>query len=279
MAASKPAHSVKPFGWLVHVYGVPDAAGREDIVAGLDAGRRPGRVEVGPKMPAADVDRMVAALQTRAEAFGPLESWRQHPPTGRRAKVSAMFEWPASAEEAVRALNGQRVDFPDGTRAPLSAKIYTNIRLRIPAEKYEVTRKLIDEILPLWKEKFVHFLSRPAGDNSVAFTIAGDDCYEEALLGAEAAITEILEGHLAVSEDGKPLWHPAFDRNWRWFDKMKELQNEIPVYIVRNRRRNQLRVSGPEHECKLAMKRIEALVREAGTDEDYPSRDTATIFY
>lgn len=279
VAATKPSHGVKPFGWMVHVYGTPDAAKREDIVAGLAAGRRPSHVEIGPKLSMADVEHMVAGLHTRAAAFGPIQQWRHQPPTGRRAKVSATFHWPASAEEAVKALGSQRVDFRNGTHALLSAKIYANIHLRIPAEKYQVTRELIDEILPPWKEKFVNFMPRPVGDNDVLFTIAADDTYEEALLGAEAAVAEILEGHLAVSEKGKPLWHPAFDRNWRWFDKVKEVQDEIPVYITRNREKNELRVSGPEHECRRAMKRIEAIIHEAGTDENYPSRDTATLFY
>ena len=281
VAATKPRHGVKPFGWTVLLYGVPDAATRKDIVAGLVPGIRPVQVDVGEKMSEADVNEAVDGLKVKAMDFGPLKKWHHAPsaPTSRRTRVGATFEHPASAEEAAKALHGQRLEFKDGTHAQLAAEVYTTIQISIPASQYRATKAPIEEAVAPWEQKRISFMARLKQEKYVSLYLSSYESYYPALLDATKAVEDVLDGHLVISEDDKPLWHPAFERNWPWFDKVKDLEDELPVYIVRSRTNTELRVSGPWHECRLAMKRIAAIAAEAGSGEEPPAYDKAAPFY
>lgn len=198
VAATTPRHSIKPFGWTVTLLGVPDAATKKDIVHGLSLGTRPSHVDVGEKVARADVDDVADGLRERLEAYGPLLKWQYPLPSARRTKIGVLFEYPAAAEDAAKALQGQRLTFKNGTQAKLSAIVYTTILLRIPVTQYETKRALIEEAMAFWKQKHVEFLTAPTKDNQIIFKVAGNDTHYQALLDAAQDVEDILDGHLVA---------------------------------------------------------------------------------
>lgn len=164
-------------------------------MAGLGPETRPHNVEVGEKMPEADVEEMVGGLKEKVADFGPLQTWQYSLSTSRRTRAGAVFKYPASADEAAKALHGQRIRFKNGTHARLAANVRVCIRLRIPVTQYQATRASVQEAMVSWKQKHVDFVASPHTDNHMVYSLISNDDHYQTLLDAAEALENILDGH------------------------------------------------------------------------------------
>jgi hypothetical protein len=65
-----------------------------------------------------------------------------------------------------------------------------------------------------------------------------------------------------VRKDGKDLWGPSLGRNGDEYEKLKQVQRDYGVVIMRDRRKSQLRLFGPEVGCKRATEALETLIQK-----------------
>ena len=69
-----------------------------------------------------------------------------------------------------------------------------------------------------------------------------------------------------ASKGGEDLWSANLGRNGNEYKRLKEVEQDYGVVIIRNRRKSQLRLFGPEESCRRATAALESLIQKGDSD-------------
>ncbi|KAH6637269.1 hypothetical protein F5144DRAFT_601941 [Chaetomium tenue] len=246
-----------PLAWTVMLTGVPRTAKEENIYQAIPGFNRPSCVTMGRPNYDADFDYACTSVKSMLTQFGPLEWWEVSTNgKGKRIKAQARFFEESHAREAAATLDGKLLDFSDTTK--LTVQLMTTAKFKISTRIYDALSDRISSQKPTWEGQSLHFVAYPPYRGYRVLKLEGQN--STTLAQAKKALDHIVEGEVAT-KDGKDLWHANLERNGEEYKKLKQVEEDHGVVIVRDKRKSQLRLYGSDAPNRRATKALELLLQ------------------
>jgi hypothetical protein len=247
-----------PLAWTVMLTDLPGVTTEQDIYQSIQEFNKPRNIEMGK--PSYDVDTDLAAtiVKSMLLQLGPLEWWAVSTNSkGKRIKAQARFYDESHARQAVSSLDNTPLSFSETTR--LTVRLMTSAKFKISARIYGVLRDRLESRKPDWDSHHLRFVAYPPHQGYCVLKLEGEDSKQVAQ--AKNTLERIINGEV-VRKDGKDVWNAGLGRNGEEYRRLKQVEQEYGVVIIRDRRKRQLRVFGLDEGCRRASKALENLIQE-----------------
>lgn len=261
----RPFCGRNPLAWTVTLSDVPGSATAAHITRQIPAGQYPRHVELGRSVGGGtDLAVASASVHSLLSQAGPLEWWEESTgllAAGKRHKAKARFLHEADAARAVDMLNNRPLPFNRLDR--LTVQLVHTARLKAAAGVYDAAAGTILGHVHDWRARHVQYTAYPAVQGFCVLKVEG--AVRQDVAGAKAVLETILAGETVVHSDADdtPLWSPAFADGGRrgMHRELVELEAQLGVAVLCDRRRSELRVVGTPQRQKKAQTALAALVR------------------
>ncbi|KAK3938706.1 hypothetical protein QBC46DRAFT_365333 [Diplogelasinospora grovesii] len=224
---------------------------------------QPRHIELGKPNYTVDPGLACATVKSLLLDIGPLEWWQDSrvDTRGKRMKSQARFIDETDARKAVRILN--YTELPFGKKIMLSVAFATTAKFRVGTPIYKATRSRIEPYKDKWKAQHLHFVEYPPDEGYQVLKVEGANIQDVA--GAKNVLEKILAGDIAKNGD-EVLWSASLSNNkGKAYQNLLTVEKALDIVIMRDRRKSQLKLFGPEAKCKRACDFIAAIVREDDT--------------
>ncbi|KAK7750298.1 hypothetical protein SLS62_007815 [Diatrype stigma] len=259
-----------PKAWTLCLTEVPAAATKKDVEGSIHSrSDKPRDVQLGKPTYDGDADTCSAVVQSLFTAVGPLEWWELTPDTtGKRMKASARYLNEEDAKESARTLNNSTIPFHRAAR--LTVQLVYSAKFKVSSVIFEAVQSQLKSNLPSWKKMHLHYVAYPQSDPPKWYRVLRiEGEMPKDVAAAKDTIANTLAGVVARDGPSAPLWHPSLLGNGPLNERLRELQRETGVLIVRDKVKSQLRLYGPPQKCEQVQPSIAALLRAEGLQE-YP---------
>jgi hypothetical protein len=244
--------------WMVRLTGVPGAVKEEDITQAIAKLDRPRRVEMGEMSYVADMEIDSTLIQSMLYEFGPLEKWEVSDTTkGMRVKAHATFLEESQAHHAASTLDGKPLPFCDTSK--LFVEVVTSVRFKVSTRVYDVIQQRINAHKSSWERQYIHFFAFPSRGFYRVLKLEGRD--RESVAKAKQDLDLILAGEV-MRLDGKAILYPGSKISRESYKRLKMVEEELGVVIIRDMRTSQFRVFGAEARQALATTALNCLIKE-----------------
>ncbi|KFA49917.1 hypothetical protein S40293_01289 [Stachybotrys chartarum IBT 40293] len=221
-----------PLAWTVRLSDIPALAKKEHVTKDIPAGLVPRHVELSTASYDSDLPTANTLIESLLLQAGPLERWEGSPEgTGKRFKAKARFLNDADARQAAALFHNKPLPFNDNVRV------------------YDAVEQEIADHKQAWASQHLLYMAYPPAQGLRVLKIEGEISGDVA--NAIATLEKIIGGEV-IMKDGKALWAPSFAANGRAYHRMKQLERELGILIIRDKRRSQLRLLGPRLRCEEA---------------------------
>lgn len=225
--------------WTLKLSDLPGRVKKSDVTANIPPSLFPRHVEMSRApldLPMANT--MIESLLLQA---GPLELWEGSTEgTGKRFKAKAWFMNDTDARQAVAMFNGKPLPFNKNDK--LTVQLVHSAKLKISAGVFSAAEQEIAAHEPAWKNQHLVYRAYPPANGFRVLKIEGGVAKDVAT--AKKTLEDILDGEVVTNEDGA-VWVPSFGANGRVYQRLKQLERDLGIVIVRDKRRSQLRLLGP----------------------------------
>ncbi|CAD6441535.1 58b70620-cdf0-46e4-89e1-1cdae8c87a01 [Sclerotinia trifoliorum] len=167
---------------------------------------------------------------------------------GNKAKGVARYYEESDARAAVATLDNTPLPFSPALS--LTVQLISSAKFKVSSSIFSAVQSRIRTASQVWNEKDLKFKIYPSAglrNQYRVLRIEGEVSKEVAI--AKETLNEILDG-ITVMSDGKPLWTPSLTSNGSVFLRLKETQQKHGVIIVRNKRKQELKLYGSKEKCK-----------------------------
>jgi hypothetical protein len=249
-----------PLAWTVMLTDLPVNTTEQNIRDALRApSDSPRNIELGDPSYDADGELASASVMSLLGQFGPIE-WSQANTEleGKRAKAVARFYEEMDAREAARSLDGKPLNFCKSMK--LTVQLVSTAKFKVATNIFGAVQANIRAVSQTWKEQHLNFKIYPSaglGQQYRVLKIEGQLAKDVA--GAKVIMDKILDG-ITVKRNGQPVWTPSLSNNGSAFQKLKKIQEEHGVIVIRNKRKSELRLFGPPEKCSRVELAIAAMV-------------------
>ncbi|CAH0043816.1 unnamed protein product [Clonostachys solani] len=244
--------------WMVKLTGLPNTAKEEDIMQAIPKLDRPRRVEMGEMSYVADMEIDSTLIQSMLYEFGPLERWEVSDTSkGARVKAQATFLEESQAHHAASALDGKPLPFCDSSK--LFVEVITSVRFKVSTRVYDVIQQRINAQKSSWDRQYIHFFAFPSRGFYRVLKLEGRD--RESVAKAKQDLDIILTGDVMRLDD-KAVLYPGSTISREFYKRLKMVEEELGVVIIRDARTSQFRVFGPEAHQALATEALDRLIKE-----------------
>jgi IBR domain, a half RING-finger domain len=195
--------------------------------------------------------------------IGPVEFEMNSHSHAKRVKAVARFEEEFDAREAVRSLGDRRQDFLN--KGKLTVQLVSSAKFKVSTTIYDALEEQLSAQSTNWKERHLLFKVYRNTDPRQRFTtlkIEGEQASEVA--SAANRLEQILAGKTVKSGDA-PLWSAALASNGATWQKVKRIQPENGVVIMRNKSKRMLTFFGPPDKQQEIQQTIVDLIRPEST--------------
>jgi hypothetical protein len=176
----------------------------------------------------------------------------------------ACFTSESDARDAVEALNGFEAPFSNHVK--LALDLAHSTKFKFLARVYDVVAPEIEAFETAWKAQgHIQVYEYPVEGRFKSMKIEGRQSEEVARAATE--LEAILTGVIAADENGT-LWSPALAHSGELLQKVKDIEREAKVCILRDTKKCLLKVVGPE------LNRIQAI----GLIADALKEDTSSLW-
>ncbi len=255
-------NSWNPVAWTVMLRDLPARATELEIVANIPEFHRPRNIELGGSKDGADINLAVATVKSMLLQFGPLEWWGLSTNfAGKRIKAQARFFDESHAREAASSLDNKALSFSKTAR--LTVRLATSAKFKVAARVYDALRERIEAQKPAWEGSHLHFVVYPPHLGHRVLKLEGED--SGLVAQAKKTLEGIVSGEVA-SKGGRGLWSESFTGNGDGYRRIKQLELLHGIVVLRDKRKAQLRLFGPEESCKRAITALETLIQESVSD-------------
>ncbi|RAL63494.1 hypothetical protein DID88_003914 [Monilinia fructigena] len=166
----------------------------------------------------------------------------------KRAKAVAQFYDESDARTAVKTLHDTPLPFFGDIF--LTVQLFSTAKFKVASMIFNAVQSRIRTASQDWDEQYLKFKVYPTAGLRQQYRILKIEGEEsEDVAFAKETLNEILEG-ITVMSEGKPLWAPSLVSNGAIFQKLKIIQGEQGVIILRNRRKQELKLYGSGERCK-----------------------------
>ncbi|KAI1639314.1 hypothetical protein F4809DRAFT_159133 [Biscogniauxia mediterranea] len=207
-----------------------------------------------------------AMIQSLCTSVGPLEWWELVPHTlGKDVKAVARFQNEKDAREAARTLNNKTLPFDRTSK--LTVQLIHSAQFKVSAPIYNAVQSQIKANISDWKELNLHFVAAQNSDPDTWYRMLKVEGVNESHLAtATKTLTTILAGRIA--RDGPAtLWHPSLRDTGVLTRRLKYLQHQTGVIIVRNKTKSEIRLYGPPRKCAEVQAAIAKILKAEDADE------------
>lgn len=234
--------------WTIILSDIPIPARKEHVTKDILAAWVPRHVELSPASYYADLPTANTLIKSLLLQAGPLELWEGSPEvTGKRFKAKARFMNDSDARQAVKSSHDKPLPF--NNKGKLTVQLVHSARLKIPTRVYNAVEQEIAGHKQAWLSQHLLYMAYPPAQGLRVLKVEGEISKDVA--NAKATLEKIIDGEVAMN-DGKATWAPSFAANGRAYQRMKSLERELGILIVRDKRKSQLRLLGPRPRCEEA---------------------------
>ncbi|KAM0545828.1 hypothetical protein ACHAPJ_011155 [Fusarium lateritium] len=189
--------------------------------------------------------------------FGPLERWDVFGnPKARRIKAQATFLEESQAQSAVSSLNGKELPF--NSAGKLFVQLITSVKFKVSTRVYHVVKHRVNSLKVEWDRQFVRFTSVERGYNRI-LKLEGED--RQLVTQAKKDLEHIITGTVMII-DGKVIWCPDFRIDRSAYGKLRKIERDLEVVIIRDVRASNFRVFGQEDKSTPAAETLQHLIEE-----------------
>jgi len=251
-----------PLAWTVMLTDLAGTVGEQDIYRAISRSNKPSCIVMGKTSYDADADLAATIVKSMLLQFGPLEWWGVSPNSkGKRIKAQARFFEESHAREAVSSLNNGPLSFSKTAR--LTVQLVTLAKFKVSTRIHDALRERLWSQMPAWESQHIHFVVHPPHQGYCVLKLEGED--SQLVAQAKETLERIIDGEV-VRKDGKDLWSASLGRNGDAYQRLKQVEQDYGVVIMRDRRKSQLRLFGPEGSYRRATEALETLTQEGDFD-------------
>lgn len=262
-----------PLAWTVMLTDLVGPATERDVYQAIPEFNRPRHVEMGKTGYDIDADHASAIVKSMLLEFGPLEWWEVSTnPKGKRIKAQARFFEESHARQAAHVLDNKPLSFSKSTK--LTVRLTTSAKFKVSTRIYDALREPLEQQMPVWESQHLQFIAYPPHQGYRVLKLEGED--SQLVARAKIALERIVGGEV-VRKDGKDLWSPNLGRNGDEYKRLKQVEQECGVVIMRDRRRGQLRLWGSEESCQRATDALGTLMQEVVSNNHVIELDMDTF--
>jgi hypothetical protein len=230
-----------PLGWTVALRAVPGPAGHIDVARDIPNRLRPREISLGEPTYKADADTAKASVRSLLTDIGPLAWWEDTSgPESKREKAVVRYLEDADARRAASLLNNARLPF--AKKANLTVQALTTAKFRVLTRIYEVVEPRIDSQRQAWRDARLWFTCYGSVNGYNVLKIEGEKTQD--VTDAANTLEIILAGEIAAV-DGVPLWSPSLGNNDETYEKVKAIEHDTGIVIIRNKQKRILTLYGP----------------------------------
>ena len=241
-----------PHAWTLMLTDLPTNTTEKDIRSAVSSPHdSPRNVELGEPSYEADGELASATVLSLLSQAGPIE-WSQANTEleGKRAKAIARFYEESDAREAARSFHDKPLPFCKSMK--LTAQLVSTAKFKLATNIFGAVQSRIRAANQTWKKQHLSFKIYPSaglGQQYRVLKIEGQIAKDVA--SAKETMDKILDG-IIVMGHGEVLWTPSLNNNGDTFHKLKKIQQDHGVVIVRNRRKSELKLYGSPEKCSGA---------------------------
>ena len=264
LAELSPSRGVRrgcsnPLAWTIVLSDVPSDATSKDVEGAIKFPYdKPRHVELGPISYQASDAEISVVVRSSLEKHGPLESFYLAPTNkGKRVKATALFADEADARSACSLNNGPLDILGKGK---LTVTIIQSAKTKVSTAVYIATKSEIDMRSKTWKERHLGLHVYP--DIVQRFTtlkIEGSSAQDVA--SARKTLDLILSGIILTAGDNT-VWNPSLSSNGSAYKRLKSIEKELHILIIRDKTKRQLQYYGPPEKLQQAVHQVTDMLRE-----------------
>lgn len=263
------------FAWTVMLTDLDTSVREQDVRQAIPEHNKPRRVSVGSASYGADADTAAAMVESMLLEIGPLELWVVSANSqGKRIKAQARFVEESHAREALSLLDNKPLSFKRDSRVlplrsiiaspaspvRLTVRLMTSAKFKVSTRVYDVLRERLASQTPVWESQHIRFTAYPPQNGCRVLKLESED--RQQVAQAKATLERIIGGEVA-RKDGQDLWSMGLGRNGDEYRKLKKaVEQDHGVVIIRDIRKSQLRLFGPEASCTRAAEAIVAMLQD-----------------
>lgn len=249
--------------WTLGLTDLPVMTTEKDILAAISSPQnKPRNIELGKPSYEVEGEEASATVMSLLLQAGPIE-WSQVNAEldGKRGKAVARFYEESDARAAVNLLHGKPLPFCEVMT--LTVQLVSTAKFKVASMIFNAVQTRIRTASQAWTEKHLKFKIYPSAGLRQQYRvlkIEGEVASDVA--AAKETLNEILDG-VTVTREGKPLWTHALISNGAMFQELKKIQEDHRVVLLRNKRKQELKLYGSEEKCK----EVESILTKIINDE------------
>ncbi|KAH7123240.1 hypothetical protein B0J13DRAFT_151848 [Dactylonectria estremocensis] len=244
--------------WLVKLTGLPEITEEDNITQAIPTSCRPRQIEMGELNYITDMEVDSTLIMSMLYEFGPLERWQvSNSSQGKRVKAHAVFFEEPHARDAASSLDRRPLPFCQAGK--LFAQLITTVRFKVSTRVYEVVKNRIELQKKEWEGQYIRFFAFPPKSFSRILKLEGED--RQLVAQAQSDLEKIVAGQVLVKE-GKKLWHADYRISGFEYKKLKKIERNLGVVIIRDVRSSQFRIFGPEENYTQAADALHKLIED-----------------
>jgi len=238
-----------PHAWTLMLTGLPANTVEEDIRSAISSPHdSPRNIELGEPSYDMDGELASATVMSLLSQAGPIE-WGQANTEleGKRAKAVARFYEELDAREAARSLHDKPLPFCKSMK--LTTQLVSTAKFKVATNIFSAVQSRIRTASQTWKKQYLNFKVYPSaglGQQYRVLKVEGQVAKDVA--NAKETMDKILDG-ITVMSHGEVLWASSLNNNGNAFQKLKQIQQDHGVIVVRNRRKAELKLYGSPEKC------------------------------
>jgi len=255
---SRGRSSHNPVAWNITLSDVPSYATVEDVKGAIRLPEdKPRHIEMGSRSYEASNPEVSIEVRSQLEQHGPLESFYLAPTSHRkRVKATAWFQDEADARSAC-SLNNTPLEILGNGK--LTIALVQSTKIKVSMEIYLASKSTIDEERTTWEKQHLAFHAYPdTSQRFMTLKVEGDNVKD--VVSARRTLDEILNG-IVLANGGKPVWAPALSSNGSAYRKLKSIEKELKVVMIRDKSNRQLRFYGPHKKSQQVVTRIQDMLK------------------
>ncbi|EFX05021.1 hypothetical protein CMQ_5283 [Grosmannia clavigera kw1407] len=246
--------------WTVKLTGLLATVTEQDITQGFSATDQPSHVDFSQPSYVADTDMDSVMILSMLYEHGPLKRWtlqKQNDGKDKRFKGRATFVDEAHARKAVEVLDGKTLPFHDSGK--LSVQLVTSAKFKVSTPVYDVVKGQIDEREKTWKHSFIRFSVTAPHSFHRILKLEGED--RGLIAEAQRDLERIVHGQV-MEKDGKKVWFADFTFDKNTYKRLKMIEHDLAIVIIRDVRSTQFRIFGPEARFAEATDALLSIIAE-----------------
>ncbi|KAM3076860.1 hypothetical protein ACMFMG_003671 [Clarireedia jacksonii] len=263
-----------PVAWTIVLSDVPSDVNSKDIEESIKSTHdKPRHVEPGPISYSASDAEVSVVVRSHLEKHGPLESFYLAPTNnGKRVKATALFVDEADATSAC-SLNNLPLDILG--KGKLTVTTIQTVKIKVSTAVYIATKSEVDLTMKSWKER--HLVIHVYPDAMQRFTtlkIEGSSAQDVA--SARKSLDLILGG-MTLRAENNIIWSPLLNSNRGTYKRLKSIEKELQILIIRDKIKRQLQYYGPREKLQHTAHQVAEMLRaESSSNHDTQQQDERT---